>query len=128
MYNKNDLINDLRNIGILKGVSDIYGRGSVIELDVEPKYSLYVAESNISPCFFNVTKNVINKIVDDDKDFCLILMDNRGNKLYAYDQKCTMQLLSKVSYEKVYGNYRVTEKDLYNPITYENFYEFLTTL
>ncbi|MBN1062369.1 hypothetical protein DVV95_11145 [Clostridium botulinum] len=128
MYNKDDLLTDLKKAGISNRVSHDYGCGTVIELDLQPKYMFYVAQSNISPCFFNATKNVIDALVSDNKDFALVLMDTQNNQLYIYDVKQALNLLSHVSYEKTYNNYRINKKDLFNPIDYETFYEFLTTL
>lgn len=128
MYSKNDLVRDLKQAGIQNEVSQDYGRGSVIELDLQPKYKFYVALSNISPCFWNVTKNVIEDLVNNKEDFALVLMDSQNNQVYVYDSKNALNLLSQVSYEKAYGNYRITDYDVTNPIKDNDFYEFLTTL
>lgn len=131
MYSKEHLLKDLQQLKIQNGISQIYGRGGVIELNLQPKYKLIVAESNISPkysCFWGVTKNVVDNLSKDKEDFALVLMDTRNNQVYVYDKKEAKKLLSRVSFEKVYGNYRITENDVENPISYNTFYEFLETL
>lgn len=127
-YSKDDLKRDLDEVGIGNKVSEDYGRGSVLELDLQPKYKFYVSESNISPCFWNVTKNVMDSLVKNNEDFALVLMDTENSQVYIYDKKKALVLLSNSSYEKKYGNYRITDYDVTNPVKHNSFFEFLTTL
>lgn len=131
MYNKNDLIKDIEQQGKLLGISRTYGKGSVIVMNLNPRYYLVVAESNIAPdyeCFWGVTRNVIENLEKDNRDYALVLMDTQNEQVYVYDSEKAKQLLSKASYEKKSGNYRIKGSEVSNPINYNTFYEFLDTL
>lgn len=131
MYNRNHLKKDVKQMGKLLGVSKIYGRGSVITLNLNPRYNLVVAESNIAPdyeCFWGVTRNVIESLERDHEDYALVLMDTQNEQVYVYDSEKAKQLLSKASYDKKSGNYKIHERQVTNPIKYYTFYEFLDTL
>lgn len=130
MYNKASLIKDLKAQGIFKGISKEYGRDSVIELkgEADSGYMFYIAESNIENCFFNTTRSVIDKLIANNQDFALIFMDVLKERLYVYDKCRTLKLLSTVSCERKYGNYKIVESDLENPIDYISFCEFIDSL
>lgn len=131
MYSKKDLLKDLDQLGISNKISEIYGCGAVVELDVEPKYKLIVAQSNIAeknPCFWGVTRNVVDALIKNKEDFALMLMDTKNNQVYVKDKNSALKLLSRVSVEKVYKNYKITENDVSNPISYTSLYEVLENL
>lgn len=124
MYNKNHLLKDLRIAGMNAQTCTSYGKGAVIQLDLQPEYRLYVAQSNIGPCFWNVTRQVIDDMVSNKEDFGLVLMDTRNDQVYFYDKQQALTLLAKSSHTKKYGNYRITSYNVANPVNKFSLFEF----
>ena len=125
------LSNTINNLGVNCEISSIYGKGTVLKLDLNPSYSLYTPISNINPGFFNVTENVIHQFNRDKVDFALVFVkvNKEGtDDLYVYDKQGTDKLLKNASTEKKYGNYRITTSSLENPISFSTFVEFIDSL
>lgn len=125
------LSNAINNLGVNCEISSIYGKGTVLKLDLNPAYYLYTPISNIDPGFFNVTENVIQEMNRDKVDFALVFVkvNKEGNDdLYVYDKQSMDKLLKNASIEKKYGNYRITTNSLENPISLNAFIEFIDSL
>ena len=122
MYNKKNLVKDLKRIGVYGGRSNEYGKSAVIKLKSSIFNYMLVYESNIDDAFWGVTRSVIGDLKNNNEQYITVFIDSKLEKVYAYDEKQIDRLLATVSYEKKYGNYKLKRNNLTNPVDYNNFY------
>jgi len=122
------VIDSAQDLGIQCEISDLYGRGSVLKLLLNPIYHIYTAYSSIENCFWNVTENVIRKMENSGIEFGIALIDGYGERIFLYDKIKSRVLLSSASVEEESGNYRLTLSDVSNSITLGTYGEFIDSM
>lgn len=121
------IVESIREVGVGCEVSDIYGKDTVLKLMLDPNYYLYTAISTIQPCFWHIAGSVIAEM-EKKVDFALAFIDALEEKIYIYDSKQALILLQNASVEQKSKNYRLTSKDVQNPLSLSTFCEFVDSL
>lgn len=127
MYSKEDLIRDIEKAGVKVTISNSYGKGAVLELNLKQEYKFVVATSSIyNDEFYGITYNVIKELDKDNNDYALVLVNTLCGNIWIYDYISAKKLLTAVS-QDVNHNYKILKKDL-DPnrmLTPQAFFEFV---
>lgn len=93
-----------------------YSSRTVRKFNFSEPYYVYSSLSTISNSFFGVNRNSIDSMISAGIDFGLLFISYANGKFYFYDKQQALNLLSKVSTDSTYGNYKIVLEDLSNPI------------